>query len=98
MVLAGLIEGMANFGVTNGLNELRGQHGIAFDTFGYHKTRGYIAKAQRHSGNDEKAGQGKPAQQIELPTPALACDGRCDRYRFLLLFEYRHRDVLDARI
>ncbi|MNR52652.1 hypothetical protein D3C85_1725330 [compost metagenome] len=89
---------MADFGLAHGLNELRGQHGIAFDTLGHHESRGNRAQPQRHGSDDEKAAQGEPAQQIERPTPALAFCSRRLRRRCSVLFQYLHGRVLDACI
>ncbi|MNI50115.1 hypothetical protein D3C73_1047590 [compost metagenome] len=69
-------RGMANFGGAHGLHELRGQHGVALDTLLDHETRGNVAQAQCHAGNDEKTRHGKPAHQIERRPPIL---GLCCR-------------------
>ncbi|MNN68858.1 hypothetical protein D3C81_1845980 [compost metagenome] len=81
---------MADFGLANGLDELRGEHRIALDAFIDHKARGDVTQPQRHHGNDEKARQGEPAQQIELWLPTLARCCRGCRGRYFLLFQYLH--------
>ncbi|MNG35550.1 hypothetical protein D3C84_1223170 [compost metagenome] len=77
---------MADFGIAHGLDELRGQHGIAFDTLDHHESRGNVAQPQRHGRDDEKTAEGEPAQQIELlaPAPAICCHRL--RRRYFLLF------------
>ncbi|MCY1411534.1 hypothetical protein D9M71_269220 [compost metagenome] len=88
--------GMPDFGLANGLDELRGQHRIALDTFIDNKARGDVTQPQRHHSDDQKACQGEPAQQIELRPPTLAlCNGSLRRSYFLL-FEYLHGCVLGA--
>lgn len=82
-------RGVAAFGGADGLDELRGQQGIALDAFGDHEARRDIPQAQRHRGDDEKAGEGKPAQQIELPTPALALARDC-LLRYCCRFQRLH--------
>jgi hypothetical protein len=85
---------MTDFSRADGLDELRGQHGIALDTLFHHETRGNVAQRQRHTGDDQKAAQGKPAQQVELPPQANAlCYWRIRQRRYLWWFEYLHGRV-----
>ncbi|MNS20360.1 hypothetical protein D3C72_520950 [compost metagenome] len=88
--------GMPDFGLANGLDELRGQHRITLDTFIDNKARGDVTQPQRHHSDDQKARQGEPAQQIELRSPPLALCCRILRRSYFLLFEYLHGCVLGA--
>ncbi|MNH87983.1 hypothetical protein D3C73_404780 [compost metagenome] len=82
--------GVTDFGLANGVDELRGQHRIALNAFIDHKARGDVTQSKRHHANDEKTGQREPAQQVELGQPTLARSGRGLRRRYFLLFQSLH--------
>jgi len=61
-------RGMTDFCRANGLDKLRGQDRVPFNTLFDQKTRGDMAQPQCDGGDDQKAAQRKPAQEVELPT------------------------------